>query len=70
MNPYIANTKEDVEEMFSSLGIKSFDELFVDIKPAHRPKSFHLPEAMLSYHLRLDNSRKKSSITLLFLFDI
>ncbi len=43
MNPYIANTKEQTREMLKTIGVSSIDELFVDIKKEHRPKSFDLP---------------------------
>ena len=41
--PYIANTSSDVQEMLKTIGVKSMDDLFIDIKPQHRPKSFDLP---------------------------
>lgn len=44
MNPYIANTQIETQEMLSVVGAKSLDDLFVDIKPNQRPKSFLLPE--------------------------
>ncbi len=44
MNPYIANTQAETKEMLSVVGVKSLDDLFVDIKPNQRPKSFALPE--------------------------
>lgn len=44
MNPYIANTQIETQEMLSVVGVKSLDDLFVDIKPNQRPKSFALPE--------------------------
>lgn len=31
------------------MGLKSIDELFTDIKPQHRPKSFDLPEGLSEY---------------------
>ena len=43
MNPYIANTSEEVEGMLNTIGVKTIDELFSDIKPHHRPRSFHIP---------------------------
>jgi glycine dehydrogenase subunit 1 len=44
LNPYIANTQIETQEMLSVVGVKSLDDLFVDIKPNQRPKSFALPE--------------------------
>ncbi len=43
MNPYIANTDDDVAQMLKAIGVRSIDDLFVDIKPQHKPKSFALP---------------------------
>jgi len=43
VNPYIANTDEQVHEMLKTIGVSSLDDLFVDIKEEHRPKSFNLP---------------------------
>jgi len=43
LNPYIANTPQDVAEMLSTIGVKSIDDLFKDIQSRHRPRSFHLP---------------------------
>ena len=43
MNPYIANTPQDTQDMLRAIGVRSIDDLFVDIKPHHRPKSFNLP---------------------------
>ncbi len=44
MIPYIANTNKEVQEMLKIIGVNSIDDLFVDIKPHQRPKSFNLPE--------------------------
>ncbi len=44
MNPYIANTPDEVQVMLQTIGIKSLDDLFSDIKPHHRPQSFNLPK--------------------------
>jgi glycine dehydrogenase subunit 1 len=56
MNPYIANTSDDVAMMLKRIGAASIDELFNDIKPQHRPKSFNIPEGKSEYevmtHLR------------------
>src|SRR6185436_2248928 len=41
--PYIANTEAEVREMLKTIGVSSIDDLFVDIKSQHRPKSFNLP---------------------------
>lgn len=51
MNPYINNTESEVKEMLSTIGVKSIDELFVDIKPQHRPQSFNLPEGKSEFEV-------------------
>ena len=43
MNPYIANTQNDVAEMLKTIGVKNIDGLFVDIRKDQRPRSFDLP---------------------------
>ncbi len=40
---YIPHTPEDIRQMLSVIGVKSIDELFKDIPPGLRPKSFNLP---------------------------
>lgn len=70
MNPYIANTPEDIQLMFQAVGVKSFDELFDDILPHQRPRSFGLPdgkaEAEVVDHLT-GLSRKNASHLTLFI---
>ncbi|MBF0490233.1 MAG: hypothetical protein HQL15_06380 [Candidatus Omnitrophica bacterium] len=51
MNPYITNTESEVKEMLSVMGVSSIDELFADIKPQHRPKSFDLPSGLSEYEV-------------------
>ncbi len=51
MNPYIANTPEEVQEMLKVVGVKTLDDLFVDIKPSLRPKSFDLPQGLSEYEV-------------------
>lgn len=43
MSPYIANTGSEIRDMLSTVGAKSMDDLFADIKPHQRPQSFDLP---------------------------
>ncbi len=43
MNPYIANTPEEVDQMLDTIGAKSLEDLFADIELKHRPQSFDLP---------------------------
>ncbi len=51
MNPYITNTDSEVKEMLKTIGVKSIDELFADIKPENRPKSFNLPEGKSEFEV-------------------
>lgn len=51
MNPYIANTDEDVRAMLETIGVRTIDDLFVDIQPRHAPKSFDLPQGMSEYEV-------------------
>ncbi len=51
MNPYIANTFEDVRAMLSTIGVRSIDDLFVDIQPRHAPHSFDLPEGLSEFEV-------------------
>ncbi|MBF0486085.1 MAG: aminomethyl-transferring glycine dehydrogenase subunit GcvPA [Candidatus Omnitrophica bacterium] len=51
LNPYIANTETDVKDMLRSIGAKSIDDLFVDIKPEHAPRSFNLPAGLSEYEV-------------------
>ena len=41
--PYIPHTSEEVREMLDVIGVGSLDDLFADIVPSMRPKSFNLP---------------------------
>ncbi len=60
MNPYITNTPDEVEAMLKVIGVKTIDDLFADIKPEHRPKSFNLPEGLSEYEVM----RKVSALSL------
>ncbi len=51
MNPYITNTEFEVQQMLDTIGVKSIDELFADIKPQHHPRSFNLPLGMSEYEV-------------------
>lgn len=51
MNPYIANTEEDVKIMLERIGAGSIDELFADIRKEYRPKSFDLPEGKSEFEV-------------------
>ena len=51
MVPYIANTREEAEEMLKTIGAQSIDQLFTDIKPHQRPQSFNLPEGKSEFEI-------------------
>ena len=51
MNPYIPNTDKDVEAMLKVINVSSIDDLFEDIKPRHKPKSFDLPEGKSEFEV-------------------
>ncbi len=51
MNPYIANTPEDVRAMLDVIGVDSIDALFADIKPEHAPLSFDLPAGLSEFEV-------------------
>ena len=57
MNPYIANTKEEVHQMLNAIGVKSIDDLFVDIKPHQRPRSFNIPKGKSEFEVTQHVSR-------------
>ncbi|MEW5758516.1 MAG: aminomethyl-transferring glycine dehydrogenase subunit GcvPA [Candidatus Omnitrophota bacterium] len=42
---YTPHTQEEIAEMLKAIGVKSIDDLFSDIKPALRAKSFNLPNS-------------------------
>lgn len=44
--PFIPHTSKETQEMLSSLGLHSLDELFADIPQDMRPKSFNLPQGL------------------------
>lgn len=41
--PYIPHTDEEVRQMLDRIGVTTLDDLFADITPSMRPKSFDLP---------------------------
>ncbi|MBI3602289.1 MAG: aminomethyl-transferring glycine dehydrogenase subunit GcvPA [Candidatus Omnitrophica bacterium] len=52
--------------MLGVIGVKSIDDLFVDIKPQHVPKSFHLPSGLSEYEVlrRLTELSLKNNVYL------
>lgn len=51
MNPFISNTPQEVEAMLKTIGVKTIDDLFVDIKSQHKPKSFNIPEGKSEFEV-------------------
>ncbi len=43
--PYIPHTKAEVQEMLARIGVTTIEDLFADIEPSMRPKSFDLPKS-------------------------
>ena len=51
MIPFISNTDNDVNAMLKVIGVSSIDDLFQDIKPHQKPKSFDLPESRSEFEV-------------------
>ena len=53
--------------MLKTIGVKSIEDLFVDIKPQHRPKSFDLPEGKSEFEVmeHLNHLAKKNATDLI-----
>ena len=49
---YIPHTKEDKESMLKAIGVQKIEDLFGDIKPALRPRSFNIPEGISEFEVR------------------
>lgn len=56
MTDYVANTEKDVKDMLGAIGVQRIEDLFGDIKPHLKPKSFGLPQGLsefeVSRHIR------------------
>ncbi len=42
--PFVPHTEAELQAMLATVGVKTLDDLFADIKPSMRPKSFNLPK--------------------------
>ncbi|MDP3789987.1 MAG: aminomethyl-transferring glycine dehydrogenase subunit GcvPA [Candidatus Omnitrophota bacterium] len=67
MSYYTPHTKEDIKAMLDAIGVGSVDDLFKDIKPSYRPKSFNLPQGrsemeVMDYFQKL-SAKNCSSVT-------
>ncbi len=48
---YIPHTEKDIREMLEVIGVSGIEELFKDISPELRAKSFHLPEGKSEFEV-------------------
>ncbi|NQT23446.1 MAG: glycine dehydrogenase, partial [Candidatus Omnitrophica bacterium] len=48
---FVPHTEHEVKEMLKAIGVKSTDELFSDITPALKPKSFNLPKGKSEFEV-------------------
>ena len=48
---YIPHTDKERQEMLKAIGVSSIDELFKDIKPELRPRSFDIPEGRSEFEV-------------------
>lgn len=51
MSNYVPHTDQDRKEMLKAIGVKSMADLFADIGPALRPKSFDIPEGKSEFEV-------------------
>lgn len=42
--PFVPHTPDDTRQMLDAIGVRTMDDLFADITPDLRPRSFNLPE--------------------------
>ena len=63
---YVPHTQEEIKQMLSVIGLDSIDELFKDIKPELRTKSFDLPKGKSEFEvveeLKKIASKNKTSL--------
>ncbi len=51
MSNYVPHTDKDRQEMLKAIGVKSIGDLFSDITPGLRPKSFNIPEGRSEFEV-------------------
>ena len=51
--PYVPHTPEEVRAMLDVIGVSSVGDLFAEIPPELRPKSFDLPQGLSEMHTRM-----------------
>jgi glycine dehydrogenase subunit 1 len=63
VNPFIANTEADIAQMLKTIGVSSIAELFSDIQPQHRPRSFQLPQGKSEFEVmdQLEDLAKRNA---------
>ncbi|HQP09987.1 MAG TPA: aminomethyl-transferring glycine dehydrogenase subunit GcvPA [Candidatus Omnitrophota bacterium] len=49
--PYISNTPDDISAMLKTVGVSCIDDLFRDIQPHQKPKSFDLPDSKSEFEV-------------------
>lgn len=45
------HTEEEIKEMLKAIGVSSIEELFKDIQPSYRPKSFNIPKGKSEFEV-------------------
>lgn len=64
--PFIPHTSEDIRHMLDTIGVVALEDLFVDIPPAMRPRSYDLPkgrsEADVCAHMEHLASKNRTDI--------
>ncbi|MFH1442311.1 MAG: aminomethyl-transferring glycine dehydrogenase subunit GcvPA [Candidatus Omnitrophota bacterium] len=48
---YVPHTKKDTQDMIKAIGVSSLEDLFKDIKPELRAKSFNIPEGKSEFEV-------------------
>ncbi len=65
--PFVPHTEAELQQMLATVGVKTLDDLFADIKPSMRPKSFNLPagqsEMAVCQHLEGLAAKNDCSVT-------
>ena len=64
---YVPHTQEEIEEMLSVIGVNSVEDLFKDIKPGLRIKSFDIPKGKSEFEVVeiLKNTASKNKTSLI-----
>ena len=67
MSDFLANTEQNVKEMLAAIGARSIDDLFSDIQPHQKPRSFDLPLGKSEFEVlqHLKNLAEKNATKLI-----